>query len=130
MEKDMIEKIIKSTNNHNLIIAQLRKDSKYYPEIIIENYDSEFDFCGINTFASTLVRINKNGIWFVVHCVESLMRREDEGIHHLLFRLIKSVHNIQHLYKIPFMDEKEGAFEIDILQQDEAERLQELMIQE
>ena len=94
------------------MVKKLRKDSKYYPSILTVYYDR------INTKSvSTLVRIQIENTWYIVHCVESGIYA-DEKI--LLQKLITSVHRIQN------MTEKTPFHEKDTNQISEKERLMKM----
>lgn len=117
-------------------VADLKKESKYYPHITIRKYTKEKvinkNFCDYfkkdkpkeesgEVYASTLVRIKRNGIWYVVHCAESLSLNAfaltyDEKT--LIMLLMEHVYKIQLGYVIT------GRYEdIDILQISEEERI-------
>ena len=104
-------------------IEHLKKNSQYYPEIYSEvqdRYPSVMSTDIQDIYLSTLVRIKRDGTWYVVHCVEALQQRKYQPVDILRFfsRFILSVHNIIHLYKIT------GTMEdVDELQIDEEERI-------
>lgn len=97
-------------------IAILRKKSRYYPLVIMDREpDQDFNFESVAL--STLVRINRDGIWYVVHCVEIGILNNDKVMQFLNDKFMTSVHLIQNLYQLC------GIEEIDVSQEDEVERL-------
>lgn len=112
MEHEFNLAILEETASFEDFIEALKKQSNYYPKIIRARKLYV-------TYYSTLVRIERDGKWYVVHCVESLSQTLKVEEIYCLMRLIESVHKIQHLYKIT-----DGKFEyLDPLQESEAERL-------
>lgn len=100
-------------------IAELKRHSNYYPDILIHGYQE----AGVVTeiYASTLVRVHRDNKWYVVHCVDSVVPTSPNSESRLLLRLMNSVHNVQTLYQIT------GRFEdLDTLQISEAVRLAKL----
>jgi len=117
----MIDKIVKETTSFKERIAELKEKSSYYPEVVIEEYPNDHPESDRVVFASTLVRIERDGKWYAVHCVESVVPTKTTSEKHLLIRLMDSVHKLQHLYKIT------GQFEdVDSLQKSEMNRLIEI----
>lgn len=91
-------------------VERLKAESKYYPYLHIR-YESNEVYC------STLVRIERNGKWYTVHCVESGSYNGHGDDIDVCVQLMRSVHKIQHLYQICGMED------IDKLQISETERL-------
>lgn len=117
----MIDKIVKEATSFRERIAELKEKSSYYPEVVIEEYRNDHPEYDRVVFASTLVRIERDGKWYVVHCVENIVPMETTSEKHLLIRLMDSVHKIQHLYRIT------GQFEdVDPIQKSETDRLIEI----
>ncbi len=87
--------IIDKAERRRQFIAQLKAESSYYPEVLVKNrFDGQEEL-----YASTLVRIERNGIWYVVHAVFWIM--PNHQVRDFLFtRLMHSVHQIQHLYVV------------------------------
>ena len=139
-------------NQIRAIIAELKRESSYYPSVLIKYYEryerrtQETEREKLNgiinnlaasllkkpeqkiekvCYASTLVRIERNGKWYVVHCVESVMPTENCDEKHLLLRMMDSVYKIQLLYRIVevTMDGIEPLQDVDNLQRSEVERL-------
>jgi len=73
----------------------LLSQSDYWPRVFKLQQNNEI-------YLSTLVRINRNKLWHVVHCVEcaQLTNRVDEDIHWLWERLAMNVSCCQEAYKI------------------------------
>ena len=140
----MIQQILNQAKEFNAIIAELKEKSSYYPKVLIAYYETHSRMQETNRqkhnrfidalagkllnkkpkevpktcYASTLVRINRDGKWYVVHCVESVYITPECDEKNMLLRLALSVHQIQNLYKIT------GQFEdVDTLQISEEERL-------
>lgn len=98
----MIARMIDDAMNHQSIIAILKSKSKYYPEVVLETFGSTVngETRTVN-YASTLVRIERDGVWYTVHCVEtyvsSQMFPDKAG---LLLNLMRNAHNVMHLHKL------------------------------
>lgn len=111
----MLNKILDEAERFRSIIALLKKESPRYPQFLRKEI-------GPQVFFSTLVRIEREGIWYLVHCVESY--NPDLGIKTTDMDLIKkfmtSAYVIQNLYKIS------GTMEdIDPVQTPESELLRQ-----
>lgn len=144
----MINKILNQAQHLKSIIAELKRESTYYPSVLIKYYEkferpketerektngiinklaasllnkpSEKEVDKV-CYASTLVRIERDGKWYVVHCVESVSITPDCDEKNMLLRFALSVHQIQNLYKITGQFEDEDALQIS-----EVERLTNL----
>jgi len=100
------------------IVSELKKDSDYYPSVLIREYDSNHNIYKGALFMSTLVRIERDGKHYIVHCVVSMLNTSNAAMSNLFLRLINSVHRITYLYEIT------GEFEdVDELQESEKDRL-------
>ena len=149
----MINEILNQAKQFRVIIAELKRESSYYPSVLIKYYEKhekpkenerEKTNRTIRTlvagilkkppedavidkvcYASTLVRIKRNSKWYVVHCVESIILTKDCNEKHLLLRMMQSVYQIQLLYHISEITIHDGKSlqDIDNLQQSEIERL-------
>lgn len=105
-------------------VKELRSKSKYYPEVIFEEYlSSGWDNYPPNSvkqvFASTLVRIERDGVWYVVHVVEHCLLDQYTLVNTfpiMLNRFLHKVNTVQLFWK-PKPEEK------DSLQKSEFERL-------
>lgn len=128
----MISEFIHRANSFKAIIAELKKESSYYPSVLIKYYDSgigmdfrdsveESKAC----YVSTLLRIEREGVWYVVHCVESIISNEMVDEMNLLKRFMASVYQIQFLYQIPNFTDPDGIplQDVDRIQQSEVDRL-------
>ena len=117
----MIGKAIAFVREHNSRIASLKKESKYYPSVLIKEYPSLTPREDKVFYLSTLVRIKRGGKYYVVHCVEDTASSPEE-IQRAFLSLIDMVHKTQHLYKLT------GRFEeLDTNQESEIERLTNLI---
>lgn len=114
----MVTKILRGAESFKERVAQLKKESPYYPDIVVKEYPDNSSPYGKIAFASTLVRIEREGIWYTVHCVESVMLSPNYPVDFLYTRLMDSVHKIQHLYIVG-----SGHEDVDPLQISELERL-------
>lgn len=107
-------------------IADLKKKSSYYPQVLIEECITNLCFRNNKyektIYASTLVRIERDGIWYTVHCVESIILTENTSEKDLLIKFMDSVYKIQHLYKVTGYLE-----DVDSIQKSEFDRLMELI---
>ena len=93
--------------------AKLKAISQYYPIIKQDVHDGSI-------FLTTLVRIERDGKWYIVHCVESFTPTKPEDFVQSFKNMMFNVHQIQYLYQIS------GTMEdIDPLQQSEMDRLKE-----
>lgn len=117
----MINEMILDDNKKQLdFIAQLKKDSDYYPRILFRNQPA--NKTGYKSiYVSTLVRIYRHGQWYAIHCVESAMNipSKTNWRESLLLIIMHSVHKIQQLYKVNKGDLKE----MDTIQMDESKRI-------
>ena len=111
-------KIIKEAMSFKQRILELKRDSSYYPSILIREYPNDHSKYKKVIFASTLVRIKRNGKYYIVHSVESIINTPNITKTELLLKLIDSVHKITHLYNLTCKYDN-----IDILQEDEEIRL-------
>lgn len=111
------------------MIAFLKANSKYYPDIL---YHRDEGLGEPILYISTLVRICRGGIWYVVHHVDKMplerIALSSESI--LLDRLIKEVYFTQHFFKIAAnMKSYDGSVFVaqyfDALQISEEERLKQ-----
>lgn len=149
----MITEILHQVKGFNTIIAELKRESSYYPSVLIKYYEaferphikyaektnmgiralaasllkrpSEEGVIEKNCYASTLVRIERNGKWYVVHCVESTLITVDCDEKYLLLKMMDSVYKIQLFYQITDVTTIDGDTlqDEDNLQQSEIERL-------
>lgn len=109
-----MSKILKENKKFDRIVSELKKESDYYPQVLVKRY-------GSTLYSSTLVRINRDNKWYVVHCIESIVPTKDVTEKHLMLKMMESVYEIMFLYKTT------GVFEeVDGLQQSEVDRLVEL----
>ena len=118
-----MQRILDSAKEFQDIIAELKKESNFYPQVLIKEYPNQNPLFKhkVVIYASTLVRIERDGKWYVVHCVESIVPTDIVGERNLLLKFIDSVYSIQLLYKVT------GIFEdVDSSQIDEIERLKNL----
>lgn len=102
-------------------ISKLKRESNYYPSILIKEYPNDNPIYHKVIFASTLVRINRNDKWYIVHCVENIIPTKVVDREELLLKIMKSVHKIQHLYQITGLYE-----DVDSLQESEVERISKI----
>lgn len=117
----MIDEIVTEATSFKGRVAELKRKSSYYPQVVIEEYPNDHPEYDKVIFASTLVRIERDKKWYYIHCVENVVPTKTTSEIHLLIRLMDSVHKIQHLYKIT------GQFEdVDPLQKSETDRLIEI----
>ncbi len=115
-----LHKILLEGNGFTKIVANLKQITPRYPEIL-NSYA-----ININTvYLSTMVRIKREEKWYLVHCVEKFIPLPDHEVECVetgYRRLIRSVHNIQYLYKVGTWME-----DLDPDQRSEEERLREMM---
>lgn len=74
----MKDKIIAQATSFQGYIADLKSRSKYYPSILTELKSNVVDRLP-SMYASALVRIERNGIWYTVHVVESIIPTANIG---------------------------------------------------
>ena len=89
-------------------VAALKKESPYYPDVIIREYEGKCpDFNEM--YISTLVRIKRNDVWCTVHCVESGSITEYLTVKDLLTRIQHSAYKIEHLHRICGLEDIDGS---------------------
>lgn len=124
----MISEILHREQNHTARIAYLKSHSDYWPEVFFKKDQIEI---GVEVFASTLLRIERGGIWYAVHHVDSMLQTEEQlNIDGLLMqRLARAVYVTQHFYQIS-KEEYRDAWgrpiamqDVDKIQLSEKERL-------
>jgi hypothetical protein len=103
------EGILSQAKKHQDFIQQLKEHSPYYPD-----YVTGLNFG--NTYISTIVRIEREGKWYRVHCVESM--HGFATLPALYPKFMKTVYKIQHLWQLTGKYE-----ELDSLQITEVQRL-------
>jgi hypothetical protein len=123
----MIQEILAKVQGYKNRTAYLKSKSDYYPEVLCHNETEE----GLPIlFLSTLVRIEREGKWYVVHHVESGIvdgkYLSQEML--LMAKLVRAVHMTQNLYRIaPPMKQSDGSVfncqDEDTLQIAESERV-------
>lgn len=80
-------------------VKRLKEKSSYFPLITTEyTQDSSGDRMGIIYWASTLVRIFRDGKWYIVHCAENICLNDNVSEADCLKRLMKSAYDTMHLY--------------------------------
>ncbi|HTJ52656.1 MAG TPA: hypothetical protein VL443_24540 [Cyclobacteriaceae bacterium] len=110
-----LQEICSDADKFKQKIYTLKERSPIYPDILIEKQNSK-------TYASTLIRIERDGVWYKVHVVEidhhdpSLNIMVPEN-YYLIQRLLTQVYYIQFLYKIC------GREDVDVNQESELERI-------
>jgi hypothetical protein len=117
---DLIQRIMDEHDKWKSRVKRLKSKSHYYPRIYTEVEDGQMSL-------STLVRIFREGKWWVVHVVESVTYPLNFDASMFLSRFCGSVHRVQHLYKLTHGQVVtmggEPLEELDIIQIDETERL-------
>ena len=116
----MLRKILRDNETFINRVASLKKESPYYPSVIVREYERHHEPYN-EIYISTLVRIERDGVWYVVHCLESGVETEYFNTEDILMQLQQSAYKIQHLYKLC------GHEEIDKIQKSEKERLIEML---
>jgi len=118
----MINEIINNVASFREDVRLLKEKSSYYPSILEEVRVADVDtiFETSETVLSTLVRVKREGKWYVVHCVERAFINDKTTVRHLYNKFIFSVHQIQNLYKLTGDSRFE---ELDDNQEEESERL-------
>ena len=112
------------SENHIFLerIKFLKKESDYYPKILFQEYlDIHVEKRKV-LFASTFLRIERNGIWYKIHFVESIILNKESDKVDLLLKIIGSVYSVGHLYEINSLSE------VDDIQISEEQRLVKLVI--
>lgn len=118
----MSNKMISDVRDFNEYLTHLRDVSKRWPEIHIE-----FNKARQETVASTLVRIKRGGVWFLIHCVSNIKVESPDDLSasvcSVLTQIVRTVHDTQVLYVISGFG---GLEEIDPDQSEESERLEKI----
>jgi hypothetical protein len=111
----MIKEVLKHVETFKATTQFLKENSSYYPQLFLSEEGGELA-------CSTLVRIERESIWYVVHCVERIKYpNKIADMEALLKKMMWSVYAIQTCYRIT------GKYEdVDTLQQSEVERLGEI----
>lgn len=127
----MIDKIIHQARTFEWIVADLKKSSMYYPAVILRYYknpNQESTIGLTDCYASTLVRIERDGIWYTVHCVECCTLTSEYDETKLLLKFMDSVYKIQHCYQIQTITTPNGKplQDVDPMQKSEKERVRAL----
>jgi hypothetical protein len=63
------DKVRNNVKTFNKIRLELKKDSPFYPDILTREYEQE---TGRYLYLSTTIRIQRDGKWYKVHCIESI----------------------------------------------------------
>lgn len=106
----MLSQILQEGYEFREQIKFLKINSTYYPKVFMK-HENNFVIA-----ASTLVRIERGGKWYKVHCVERKQIKNNNA-DSLLLKLMESVHQLQNLYTLT------GEEDVDELQISEIERL-------
>lgn len=124
----MLTKILQQVDDHRQMIAYLRQNSKPWPEIfsVTKSLDMEERRAGVGrapdtVWLSTLVRIQRDGKWYLVHHVQSLTG--NVNVEWLYSKLVHEVHLTQTFYRVTGNPELET---LDPNQQSEEERLRDV----
>ena len=99
--------------NFEKVVKELNPISPYFPEYVewLCFNDNPLIKEKYKIFLSTIIRIEEDGVWYKVHCVESGFGKD------VYKYFLLSCYRIQHLYMIT------GSEEVDHIQISEAERL-------
>lgn len=116
----MIAKILNEASHFEQMVSRLKKESGYYPNVIMLDH---FTDGRLEKYASTLVRIQRSGKWYAIHCVESIIPNSTVSESHLLLRMMDSVYKIQSLYILQPNDK------LDAIQISEFERMFQIIRQ-
>lgn len=102
---------------------KLKERSSYYPKILIESRYDPDNIGAVTVDLSTLIRIEREGTQYVVHCMRSYSSNLSPAEIKLqaLEKFVSEVHGLQHLYKV--MPDEPDLNPVDELQISEAERL-------
>jgi hypothetical protein len=113
----MIQEILARVAAQNEWTMVLRKIAKYYPQVISKNHPN-----GQDISFTTLVRIKRDDVWYVVHLVHTEYSVPPSGnLEHVYQRMMLDAHLIQNLYIID--KNRPELSVVDALQIDEKERL-------
>ena len=99
--------------NFKEALKELNPISPYFPEYIEKLYPNDNPLIKEKhrIFLSTIIRVERDGVWYKVHCVESGFGKD------VYKYFLLSCYKIQHLYMIT------GSEEVDHIQISETERL-------
>ena len=115
------QKILNEVELFKQRISELKKDSHYYPSVLIREYPVDQPKYKKEIYASSLIRIKRNGVYYTVHCVESIIETENTTESDLLIKFMGYAYNIMYLYKIGAYDD------VDPSQSDEETRLMNML---
>jgi hypothetical protein len=120
----MIDQILEGVQKFNDRIAFLKSQSDYWPKVYLKNFPNS------EVAASTILRVERNGVWYAQHFVEFMVSDSNTVYEILLEKIQRSVWAAYHLlnvdesFKFPNGD---PVFVRDVLQISEEERLRQLM---
>jgi hypothetical protein len=110
---------------YNNFVNNLFDRSEYYPEIFEEQHPHDY---GTETYLSTLVRIRRNGIWYIVHVVNSCLTLKEDTRENTVIKMVQNlkrlmylVQQVQHCHMV--VEGKNSGVVLDPLQASEAYRL-------
>ena len=115
------QKILNEAGLFRPRISELKKDSHYYPSILIREYPVDHPKYKKEIYASSLIRIKRDGIYYTIHCVEYIRKTGNTTESDLLLKFMVSAYNIMYLHKIGVYDD------VDTLQTDEYTRLMNML---
>lgn len=126
----MINEILHGVEESYARTAYLKQNSDYWPEVFFKREQAGQ---GTEIYASTLARIERDGIWYVVHHIHSVWKDDsdpDSNLEsYLVINLSRQVHISQQFYQVS-TGEFRDAFgrvkhfqEVDKIQLSEKERL-------
>lgn len=124
----MRDQIIERVKHFHQIIAELKSVSPYYPQILRKEYphDNPLLESRVAVYYSTKVRIERDGVWYTVHHVESGVPEKNIPVEeYAILRLTESCYKTVFLYRINDYRSTDGVplQDIDNLQISETERL-------
>lgn len=95
------EDIVNQVEERRKTIQSLKENSSYWPRVYKQKEIVYDPLRREKVYLSSLVRILREGKWYIVHAVEDCWTTEDSEIEYKTFlRLCDSVHKITHLYKL------------------------------
>lgn len=82
-----IEQIEQQVFEERLHVFELKQKSPYYPHILYENKNNQL-------YASTLIRIKRNNVWYAVHLVKSIYFKSPKYYKDSKLELTQTMHSI------------------------------------
>lgn len=112
----MINEAIDFVTRRKVILKSIKENSPYFPQFGIFPVNDQ-------VFISTLVRIEKEGVWYTVHCAQDFKPDISDVKVRAIQRLLTDAYNVKLFWKFSGI----GMEEKDPCQESEEERVKKQM---